>query len=208
MKKIGLCIVFAIFLLSSTVFAAPLTNFEAGESAIDIGTIRPEASVGTLELGKRSNFDFGITTGLNDKIALQYKYQKTDTAYYPLPFYSKIHELNVLYQLNPNTYAFIGAQRVSGGVSVPSFPTIDTKTVAQIGITGSAELSDKLNGWATAAVGNDNYSYEIGVGYALSSEADLNLFYRYKKFNDLKYVLWGSQDVKIKGVGAGITVKF
>ncbi len=208
MKKIVLSIVLSLLLLSGTVFAVPITDFEKGKSAIDIGMTRPELTVEPVDFGEKTNFDFGITTGLNDKIALQYKYQKLDTATLPLPFNSKIHEFNVLYKLTPDAYAFVGAQRLSGVIPLAS-SAMDAKTVAQIGITGVAQLSDKLDGWATAAVGNDNHSYEVGVGYALSNQADLNLFYRYKKFNDLEYPsVWGKLDGKFRGMGASISVKF
>lgn len=75
--------------------------------------------------------------------------------------------------------------------------------------TGSIDW-DKMNGWASAAVGNDNYSYEIGVGYAIADNADFNLFYRYKKFDslELKGLSGYEFDAKTKGIGASVTFKF
>lgn len=213
MKKTVLGILVCLFLLSGTVFATPLTDFESGKSAIDIGMTRPklkiENQLGSAEYNKKTNFDFGITTGLNDKIALQYKYQKADPSLgIFMPLNAKIHEFNVLYSLTPDVYAFAGAQRISYGIPLPGAPK-DSETVAQVGITGVAKLSDKWDGWATVTAGNDNYSYEIGVGYALSNDADLNLFYRYKKINDIKFALTPDPiDLKLKGLGASVTVKF
>lgn len=213
-KIVSFVLLSSFFLLSSTVFATPVSYFEAGKSTIDIGITRPELkfknSSGYAEYNKKTNFDFGITTGINDKIALQYKYQKSEPSFDFLlpPYEAKVQEFNVLYSLNPDVYAFAGAQRFSHGIPLPGAPK-GSKTVAQAGITSVAKLSDKLNGWATAAAGNDNYSYEIGVGYTLSNAADLNLFYRYKKFKDIEFFMSPEPvDTKIKGLGASVTVKF
>jgi opacity protein-like surface antigen len=205
---------------SASVFAAPQTDFEKGKSSVDIGAIRSELktsdNTGSTSWDKKTNLDFGITTGLNDKIALQYKFQKLDSGEGELfgltaTADSKVHEFNVLYKLNPNAYAFLGLQRLSGDASSSGYNAkIVSTTVAQIGVTGVTKLADKLNGWGTAAVGNDNYSYEVGLGYALATNTDFNLFYRYKKFNDLEFDGLSNYDfdAKSKGIGASITFKF
>lgn len=212
MRKIVSYLVLSFIFVSSTAFAAPLTDFGTGKSSVDIGIARPNVSLDpdpfVSKMGKETNFDFGITTGLNDNVAIQYKYQKLDTAVMPFPLDAKIQELNALYRLNSNTYAFVGMQKLTG--EIPLFITkMDTKTVAQFGITTTAKLSDKLDGWATAAVGKDTHSYEIGVGYALSSKADLNLFYRYKKFRNINFETFPIDfDETFKGLGASVSVKF
>jgi opacity protein-like surface antigen len=201
---------------SAVALAAPQTDFKQGKTSVDLGAIRSEIDADGIDFDKKTNLDLGITTGLSDKFALQYKFQKLegDTNVFgpTIDTDNKVHELNVLYKIDPNVYAFAGIQRLSGNTKlagVGSFD-IDSKTVAQIGVTGVTQLADKLNGWATAAIGNDNYSYEIGLGYEIANNADLNLFYRYKKFNDIEFKsgLAGSGDAKSKGVGAGVTFRF
>jgi opacity protein-like surface antigen len=204
----------------SVAFAAPQTDFKQGKTSVDLGAIRSEIDADGIDFDKKTNLDLGITTGLSEKLALQYKYQKLEgdlgNSFGKAETDNKVHELNVLYKLDSNVYAFAGVQRLSGDFKITEYGVgsesykIDSKTVAQIGVTGVAQLADKLNGWATAAIGNDNYSYEIGLGYEIANNADLNLFYRYKKFNDIEFKsgITGSGDAKSKGVGAGVTFKF
>ena len=223
MKKVLLVVAASMILMMSCViaFASPYTDFEKGSSSAEIGIMRSELktsdSGGSIDWDKKTNFDLGFTTGLNDKLALQYKYQNSDSGngnYLGLSgsVDSKVHELNLLYKLNPNAYAFIGFQRLSGDLTVSGLgsASIDSTTVAQIGVTGVTKLSDNLNGWGTVAVGDDNYSYELGLGYALAKNTDLNLFYRYKKFDNLEFKdLPGYEfDAKNKGLGVSVTYKF
>ncbi|EGO64009.1 outer membrane protein [Acetonema longum] len=221
MRRILWCTILTIILASGIVSAAPQIDFEQEKTSIDIGVIRSELetsdSGGSIDWDKKSNLDFGITTGLSEKVALQYKYQNLDSGdgYLLTPndtVDSKVHELNVLCKLDSNFYAFLGVQRLSGDLSVPGAGSldIDSTTVAQIGVTGTTNLADKLTGWATAAVGNDNYSYEIGLGYEIADNTDINLFYRYKEFSDLEFkdISGYEFDAKSKGFGAGVTFKF
>ncbi|MDU4960224.1 MAG: outer membrane beta-barrel protein [Sporomusaceae bacterium] len=215
MKKVLGCLALSMVFSSAVALGAPQTDFEQGKTSVDLGFVRTEVD----GLDKKTGLDFGVTTGLNEKFALQYKFQKLEgdwsDSFEKLDSDNKVHELNVLYKLDPNVYAFAGIQRLSGDITATVYGSgsgtdkIDSKTVAQIGVTGVAQLADKLNGWATAAIGNDNYSYEIGLGYEIAKNADLNLFYRYKKFNDVEFKGIGqSVDAKSKGFGAGVTFKF
>ena len=223
MRKVLLVVAASMILIlsCSVAFASPYTEFKKGTSSAEIGIIRSELktsdSGGSIDWDKKSNLDFGATTGLSDKLALQYKFQKFDSGNgHYLGFTgnvdSKVHELNLLYKLDPNAYAFIGFQRLSGDLIVPALgsASIDSTTVAQIGVTGVTKLSDNLNGWGTVAIGDDNYSYELGLGYALAENTDLNLFYRYKKFDNLEFKDYSGYefDAKNKGIGVSVTYKF
>lgn len=229
MKKIGATLL-ALMLMSSTMaFASPTTDFEQGKTSVDIAITKPELKTsdyeGTTKWEKKNNFDFAVTTGLGNNLALQYKYQKFDTDDTKFidgveELYSadgKAQEINLLYKLDKNVFAFVGAHRISGDVTGEGITgKIDTETKLQFGVTGVTKITDKLNGWATLAAGNDNNSYELGIGYKLAENTEFNLFYRYKKFDDLKFnnqVDLGldpdySFDAKVKGFGMGVTVKF
>lgn len=220
MKKILLVIAMSMLLSCAVASASPYTDFERGTSSAEIGIIRSELKTsdggGSIDWDKKTNLDFGVTTGLSDKFALQYKYQNLDSSSTYLYGYTgkvdgKVHELNLLYKLDPHAYAFLGIQRLSGDLTISGSGSadIDSTTVAQIGVTGVTKLSDKLNGWGTIALGDDNYSYELGLGYGLAANTDLNLFYRYKKFDNLEFKNSGYEfDAKSKGLGVSVTYKF
>lgn len=60
---------------------------------------------------------------------------------------------------------------------------------------------------ATLAAGDDNFTYEIGLSQALSKDWDVNLFYRHKKFDNVKTPGYDS-DITVSGFGLGVTAKF
>jgi predicted porin len=208
-----------MFILAATGFASPLNDYSQGKVAVDIDATNVKLSTsdntGSSDWDKKTNIGLGITGGLGKNFAVQYKYQKADsdpTTSFNVKAESTIQEFNVLYKLDNNFNAFIGAHRLSGEVGVPGYGSVDVKSTTkyQVGITGIAKLAEKTNGWATIAAGNDNQSYEVGVGYELSKDADLNVFYRYTKFTglELQGVSNYNFDAKSDGLGFGVTFKF
>lgn len=183
--------------MSSMVFAAPATDLSAGKMAIDLSITKPELEAGGT-MPKKTNFDFGITAGLGNNWGVQYKYQGCNA---DNGWDGKVQEFNAVYKFDNNFQAFAGMNKFSGD-------SIDSSNKFQLGITGTTKLGDKLSGWATLAAGGSNFSYELGLGQALSKDWDLNLFYRHKKFNDVK-MTWGPKgDVTVSGFGLGVTAKF
>lgn len=171
MKKITL-IALLIFALTSVASAAPLMDFEKGKVALDY-TFRPSLDF-SADAGLRgtwfgesisgarishdfdgdSNLEFGLTFGIGNRLALQYRQfnptgtiwsgpvaqwggepQKvgiaaTDTStgsnYIALNFDGKIRaeEYNLLYGFNKNWAGFVGAVRYKGGVAASGSASI------------------------------------------------------------------------------------
>lgn len=211
--------------VSTSAFAAPATDLSAGKVAIDLSVTKPDLETKALGLdvspSSKTNLDFGITAGLGNKWGIQYKQQQGDTdsslkSIFNFKAEGKVQEFNVVYQIDKNFQAFIGMNKLSGtlyvtptGSSVTTPFDIDYSSKWQVGVTGVTKLGNKLSGWATLAAGSDNYTYELGLAQELSKQWDLNLFYRYKKFSNIKLqVLGGPEDLTVSTLGLGVTAKF
>lgn len=110
----------------------------------------------------------------------------------------------MLYKLTPTTDAFVGLHRIYGSIGSRD---IDAKNKVQVGITSTLPLSKAVNAWGTLAAGSDLVTFEAGLSHPLSQSADLNVYYRYTKDNDLRY--YGYKiDFENNGFGLGVTMKF
>lgn len=232
MKKKVLLTVAAAMAVTSVAFASPLTNYDKGSLAIDLNTsISPEMeSGGTVDA--KSRLGAGITYGIGNKMALQYNYSDNKSKSFPDWFEvgsydadgfatAQVtgHQLNVLYQINPNVSAFAGLTRSklkysgsyvlsdgSGPIGTLSASATQTENGYQVGFIGQTQLSEKLDGWALISAGNRVNAFEIGLGYEVAKNTDFNVFYRQTKYKD--FGVDESVDVKMKGLGAGLTFKF
>lgn len=205
-------------LLSGSVFASPQVNFEKDKVSVDIAITNPELETsdnvftGSTKWNKKTNFDFGITSGMGNNFALQYKYQSNDADVSWGKANSNIQELNLLYKIDEHVHAFAGLHQLSGDITIPVLGTGDVKNTNrfQLGITALVPLNQNLNGWATVAAGDDNNSYEVGLSHPVSENTDLNVFYRYKKFKNLEIENVGAYrfEAESKGLGFGLTMRF
>lgn len=224
LRNLSLLTIALLLLLTNSVFAAPIADFACGKTSIDLGITQQKLETANSfwnytpnKWDEKYNFDFATTIGLGEKFALQYKYQDIDATMPDRKINSDMQALNLLYRIDNTLHAFVGAQRLSGNISVTDLGFgrvgIRDTTRLQVGITGMTKLSEKLNGWATVAAGNDIKSFEAGIGYPLSKDVDINLFYRYLKIEDfeLDSGILDSLGVKFKaekkGFGLGVTLK-
>jgi hypothetical protein len=155
-----------------------------------------------------SNWSFGVTTGLGDKFAIQYRQfnpeiKRLGPASENITVDSK--EANLLYRLNKNFAVFTGYHW--GKYSTKYFgSTYRTENNGvQYGLIASQQIADKTMLYGTAGFGSDYRNYEVGLGYALNPNLEFNLVYRdmrSDKFGD------ASIDTRIKGLGAGLTYTF
>jgi len=216
MKKAVLTLAL-LFVFSSMAFASPLTDYSTGKTSIDLNW-RPNLSVvdsytgdgiGTeYQKGKSGTVDWGITTGLGNKFAVQYsQYNPVGKDSYG-GYGMNTKELNVLYKLNKNVSAFAGYHRASfvGGDYTKNNNTL------QVGLTGYDEIADKTTLYGTLGVGNKLLNWEVGVSYEVAQNTEFNFGYRYKKVRNLFEGYNGgsiySDNVTAKGFGYGVTYKF
>lgn len=212
LKKSFICLS-ALCFMSSSVLASPLTDYSEGKTAIDVH-FYPSLSYHLTNnngydrspAGTGDNFDWGVTTGLGNKFALQFRQFNPETEVFNggERVKTKNQEFNVLYQLNEGISAFAGYHQ-SQFIDYPD--SSDKKNTAQIGLTGSTKIADKTHLFGTVGVGSGLTNYEIGVAYNLDPRLEFNLLYRDKKVEDVRY---GNikADADFKGVGYGVTYKF
>ena len=214
-----LAVLLCSLLAAGVTTASPLTDYSAGKIALDVNWT-PSADLefaGAKLDGKNSNFDFGITAGLGNKWAIQYRYANPVTKDYAYHFhYSgdcyygtghagiRSQEVNVLYQFDKNLSGFVGWHQAKITSSVIDG---DTKNTWQVGLIGTTEIAKKTTLYGIVGAGSSLLSAEAGVAYAFTKDLDLNLFYRYKRMDDLKIVGHGV-DTTVKGFGLGVTYRF
>lgn len=214
MKKKILAGLIGSMLVASVGFAAPLTDYEVGKTAIDLTWRNTEISDKDGSMDKKYNMDWGITTGLGNNFAFQYRQfnpKSADTNINGDQVNSKIktQEFNVLYKLNSNVSAYAGVMKAKGEYNDITNPADSGSTKNnskwQVGLVGSTKIADKTTAYGSLAAGKDLTSYEVGVSYELASNLDFNVDYRSLKVNKLD---GDKVDAKAKGLGFGVTYKF
>lgn len=183
---------------SSVAMASPLTKIEAGKGKVDGAiSISPTLKSQGQDLDGKTRYRLGATYGIADNVGVEYRYianaGKHDSSV-------QSHQLNLMYQFNPNIAGFVGYVRNKGKVGDYNH----TEGGYQVGVQGAMPIADRTSAWARFGIGSKITDYEIGVGYDLGNNFDLNLFYndtKYKGFDD---------DVSFKahGVNLGVTYKF
>ena len=239
MKKVILTS--AILLAFSAVgMASPLTDYSQGKVAVDI-SVRPSMDVegsdssGILKAdGKNNNLDLGLTVGLGNKFAFQYKNNHGDSKKYlvndiiygyaingTIHSELKAQEFNMLYKVDKSLSAFLGY--TTAKASLHASGTVDGQPAAgslagnsangyQVGLIGTTLIGDKAVAYGVLGIGNKISSYEIGLSYEVAKDIDLNIFYKDTKYKKLKLEYNGTQsgefDYKASGIGYGVTFKF
>ena len=200
-KKILLGAVALSLLATSAAYAAPMTSMDKGTGAIDASfsmgsSLEAEYRGESFDLDGNSRYRLGATYGLGDKLGIAYKY-----ACHAGDYDSSVqsHQLNLMYQFNPNVTAFAGYVHNRGEIENSS----DTQNGYQVGVLGRMEIAKRTSAWASIGVGNKITAYEVGVGYDLTNNFDVNLFY-----NDTKYKDFDGPDFKTHGVNLGVTYHF
>lgn len=235
MKKKVLATFAALSLVSSVGFASPLNDFSQGKVAVDV-SVRPSSDFkvsdngGTTTYDAKSYMDYDLTVGLGNNLAFQYKgatpqskdYSTNVAGVGTFSLNGKLttQEFNLLYKTNDNFTVFTGINQAKAKWSLNTpfgsgDSEGDTKSNWQVGVTGQTQLGENLIGYATIAAGQDVNYWTLGLGYAVSKNLDINVFYGENKYNKVKYgsqaqSIYGAStaDYTVKGIGYGITYKF
>jgi predicted porin len=205
-------------MLSSLALAAPLMDYSTGKTAIDISVypnldthLSNNTGYNESPKGKSGNYEFGVTTGLGDKFAIQYRNFSPETksfGQYHDVVELKNQEINMLYKLNNNLSAFAGynwtkvhdsSTRINGDS--------ETKGTTQVGVIASTQIAQKTTLFGKLGVGNDLTNYQLGISYCITPNLDFNICYNYL---EVKKVTFGNLDLsgECKGLGYGLTYKF
>jgi hypothetical protein len=220
MKKSAIITAAVATMICSGVSAAPLTDYSAGKTAIDLSFRNSDVEDNGLSLNKKNNLDWGITTGLGNKFALQYNgynAKSKDTAVFDagdgvtniINVGLKTQEFNVLYQIDKNISAYTGIvkSKVNGSFNGTALSS-DEKSKVQLGLIGSTKIADKTTAYASFAVASDFTNWKIGVSQEIAPNLDFNVDYRRMQVKDITGNYVGTDDVTTKGLGYGVTYKF
>lgn len=231
MKKCLLTILVTIAcsaFIATTGIAAPLTGYVPGKTALDINWLPnlqmtdsyvSSGNSGTDKgKGKNGIFDWGVTTGLGNKWAIQYRQFNPETKEHLSSgmlqqFGMKAQEFNVLYEIDKNMVVFAGCHQAKYTFSSSPNPNMTTtnKNVLQTGLIGMVEIAPKTQLYGIAGIGSGLTNFEAGVAFEVDKSLDLNLFYRYKKVAKMNNTSWGqafADDITAKGFGLGFTWNF
>jgi predicted porin len=233
-KKAILAMAAATMLTTSIGFAAPLSDYSAGKTSIDLtwrqSDVKTTDSEAETSFGKKSNLDWGITTGLGNNFAIQYNgynakskdavswsdVDETGISHVDL----KTQELNVLYKLNKNVSVYTGLVRLKaeenanvsytdGSPSETESYSTKTKNKIQFGVIGSTKLAEKTTAYAQVGVASNFNNWKVGVSQEIAPNVEFNVDYRRLKAKKLDFGGDdGNFDVSSKGIGFGITCKF
>lgn len=202
----------ALLMLSSVGFASPLNDFSQGKVAVDV-SVRPSSDFKTSDdndnKDAKSYTEYGLTFGLGNNLAFQYKGANPQNKDDHFGDHIKLatQEFNVLYKTSDNFTIFTGINQAKAKFSWVGDG--DTKSNWQLGVIGQTPLGENLTGYATIAAGQDTSAWKIGLGYALSKNLDLDVFYGENKYNKVKdHNPNYTTDYTIKGMGYGLTYKF
>jgi len=206
MKKILLGAVALSLLATSAAYAAPMTSMDKGTGKVDAAfsmgsSLKGEGDGESIDFGGNNRYRLGATYGLGDKLGIDYKYA-AHAGDYGSSLQS--HQLNLMYQFNPNVAAFAGYVHNRVEADAKAGGTVsDTENGYQVGVLANMKIAKRTTAWASIGVGNKITAYEIGVGYDLTKNFDVNLFY-----NDTKYKGFDGADFKTHNVNLGVTYHF
>lgn len=192
MNKKVLVATLAATMLTGAAFAAavPVTDINEGDSKIGVEYSFSQSVTG--ESGHADGFGVNLQTGLTDKWALQYSFNKIN-----LDDRSDIkdHQLNAVYDFHPNFNAYVGGTYIKAAG--------DHETGLQAGVIGHMPLTDRIDGFAKVGFGNDiKRTFQVGATYALNPKFDLSVYYQYDKYSV------DDANVTAKGFHAGIGYNF
>ena len=184
---------------STSAFAAPLKNYDAGKFAIDAGITFPSSlKGGNYKMSKSDSSYYGATVGIGKRMALNYQWDKYKGSDGDLT----AQQFNLMYQLLPNVSAYAGWLGADADVD---FGNGKKKNSAHAGLQAHFDIPLLFTVWGNVGVGTKSSAYEIGITKPLFNNIELNLSYYDGKF---KEILDDGEDMKAKGVQMGVTVKF
>ena len=90
---------------STSAFAAPLKNYDAGKFAIDAGITFPSSlKGGNIKMSKSDSAYYGATVGIGKRMAVNYQHDQYKGSDGKLT----AQQFNLMYQLLPNVSAYAG----------------------------------------------------------------------------------------------------
>ena len=184
---------------STSAFAAPLKNYDAGKFAIDAGITFPSSlEGGNYKMSKSDSSYYGATVGIGKRMAVNYNYDQFKGS----DGYLTAKQFNLMYQVLPNVSAYAGWLGAEADTDKYGGKK---KNSGHIGLQAHFDIPLLFTVWGNVSAGTKSTAYEIGITKPLFNNIELNLSYYDGKYEEL---LNDGEDMKAKGVQMGVTVKF
>ncbi len=194
--------------LSAVACASPLQDYSAGKAEVNVGTTVAPAMATGVGGGKavreeaKNKIEGGATVGLGNKLALQFKYVDSQQKPSGNDYRLRTQEYNLRYKVDKNVSLYAGEMHARGAVNDWNA----TRNIFQGGVQYETAMGKNVTGWAGMGFGSDMQHYEAGVGYALTSNLDLDLSYQYTQVKNIGGN--NAVDMTAKGLYAGLSYKF
>ena len=202
MKKIYAALTAAAIMtacFSTSAFAAPLKNYDAGKFAIDAGITFPSSlEGGNYKMSKSDSSYYGATVGIGKRMAVNYNYDQFKGSDGDLT----AQQFNLMYQVLPNVSAYAGWLGAEADTDKYGGKK---KNSGHIGLQAHFDIPLLFTVWGNVSAGTKSTAYEIGITKPIFNNIELNLSYYDGKYEEL---LNDGEDMKAKGVQMGVTLKF
>jgi hypothetical protein len=213
-----------LMMLTTVALASPLMEYAEDSGSVDLTWRNTENTLSapglSSTLPKKSSLDAALTFGIGDNLGFQYRYfapksPDDSTQRAPAVVNARLttREFNLLSKLDKNVTVFGGLVMAKGNQSVVApaafSESVDSKSrnLWQVGFIGTAPIAEKTILWGSAGTGRDLINWEVGIGYRVTTDLELNLSYRSIKADNLDFN-GGKVDVEGKGLGFGVTVRY
>lgn len=221
-KAASLAIAIATLFTASIGFAAPLTDYTTGKTAIDLtfrnADVKDKGPGYDVSLDKKCNLDWGITTVIGNKFALQYNGYNAKSKDTTVPQFGitangelKTQEFNVLYQIDEHLSAYTGIAQSKFTINDDTYgsSSTDNKSKLQFGLVGYTKLAEKTTAYASVGVASDWSNWKVGLSQEIAPNLELNLDYRRLQVKNMSGNNFTDKvDITAKGWGLGVTYKF
>lgn len=236
-KTVILALASVVVVTASVGFTAPLTDYSAGKTSIDMtwrsSDIDADNSEEVAAMEKKRSLEWGVTTGLGNNFALQYIGSDVKakeslvydgdygalghvTSYMGLKL--KTQEFNVLYKLDKNLSVYTGLVRLkstmtghgttgNGSDAYTEHGSSDTESRLQLGLVGSSKIADKTTAYASLGVASHFTNWKVGLAQEIAPNLELNVDYRKLDAKKVNFPGEGDVDIKVKG-GLGFGVSY
>lgn len=208
-KKVLLGLTLGLSLSTAAACAAPLEDYSVGKAEVNVGTTLAPAMAtsqnGHTDKGSVKNrIEGGATVGLGHNMAFQFKYVDNQQKPNSSEFNLRTQEYNLRYKVDKNLSAYVG--QMHARFEAKGFGNA-TRNTLQAGVQYETKLGKNVTGWAGMGFGSNLQHYELGVGYALTQNIDLDLSYQYTQVKDF-HIAGTNVDSTGKGLYAGLSFKF
>lgn len=183
-----------IVISAASCYAAPVNDYSLGRLKLDAdaGFSSFSPSYGDSQIG----YDASVTAGLGFGFAGQYSYSNSKVGG---DNDLKNHQISLYDHIFGPVGIFVGASRTVTRGANPQNGIV-------FGVTGSMPIAPKTSAYAILGAGNHVSGREFGIGYELSKNADLQLFYRKTKYTGLNFAN-GDSSATLAGFFSSISYK-